>query len=42
VIFTMILTAAALQIGYLIAIALRSAAEIVVDILRSRILAQGR
>jgi hypothetical protein len=42
VIFTMILTAAALQIGYLLAIALRSVAEIVVEILRSRILAQGR
>ena len=42
IILTMILTVAALQIGYLIATALRSIADILVDILRSRILAQGR
>ena len=42
IVLTMILTATALQIGYLIAIALRSAADIFVDICRSRILAQGR
>ena len=41
VIVTMILTAAALQIGYLIAIALRSIAGAFIDICRRRILAQG-
>jgi hypothetical protein len=42
IILTMILTALALQIGYLIAIALRSIGGILVDICRSRILAQSR
>ena len=42
VILTMILTATALHVGYLVAIALRSVADVLIDICRTRILAQGR
>jgi hypothetical protein len=42
VVLTMIMTAAAVQIGYLVAIILRSVASILVNARRSRILTQGR
>ena len=42
IVLTMILTATALQIGYLIATALRSIADIFLNIHRNRFLAQGR